>query len=110
MQSHNASLSSHKRGATLRIKYNLNAMAYINMTPMFTLLWILLSTLSETLGQPDTFQDEIEESWSWLSGGVSFFITGFLINIIMILLLLVACSIADNLQKRESGQITNNAL
>ncbi len=85
-------------------------MTYVNMTPMLTLLWILLSTFSQTLGQSGTFQDEIEESWSWLSGGVSFFITGFLINIIMILLFFVACSIADNLQKRESGQITNNAL
>jgi hypothetical protein len=76
---------------------------------MLTLL-VLLSTFPGALGQPGNFQDEIEESWSWLSGGVSFFITGFLINIIMILLLCVACSIAENLQKRELGQITNNAL
>ena len=80
----------------------------INMTLILTLV-VVLSTLPNALGQSDTFLDEeVEESWSWLSGGVSFFVTGFLINIIMILLLFVACSIAENLQKRESGQITNN--
>jgi hypothetical protein len=78
------------------------------MTLILTLV-VVLSTLPNALGQSDTFLDEeVEESWSWLSGGVSFFVTGFLINIIMILLLFVACSIAENLQKRESGQITNN--
>lgn len=78
------------------------------MTLILTLV-VVLSTIPNALGQSDTFLDEeVEESWSWLSGGVSFFVTGFLINIIMILLLFVACSIAENLQKRESGQITNN--
>lgn len=73
-------------------------------------LVLFLSSFPLAAGLPDTFEEKIEESWSWLSGDVSFLITGVLLNIIMILLLFVACSIADSLQKRKSGQITNRAV
>ncbi|KAI9562091.1 hypothetical protein GHT06_013057 [Daphnia sinensis] len=81
----------------------------IKMDLILCLAWFLSNvTLAE--GLPHTSEEKIEESWSWLSGGISFFITGVLTNIIMILLLFVACNIAENLQKRELGQITNNTL
>ncbi|KZS18772.1 Uncharacterized protein APZ42_015364 [Daphnia magna] len=81
----------------------------IKMDLIFCLVWFL-SNVILAVGIPHTSEEKIEESWSWLSGGISFFITGVLINIIMILLLCIACNIAENLHKRESGQITNNAL
>lgn len=54
-------------------------------------------------------EEEIEESWSWLSGGVSFLITGILLNIILIQIYFVGSSVISNMQKRDAGQIINNS-
>lgn len=63
------------------------------------------SVQGQTLYKHNATVAQLEESWAWLSGGVSFFLTGILLIIVYILLFFTIKSLWSNIKKREDAQI-----
>ena len=80
------------------------------MSAVILLMYLLLlvdlpPSQGQTLYKHNVTLEQLEDSWAWLSGGVSFMITGILLIVIFVLFFFTARSLWENVQRRDEAQI-----